>query len=449
MQYPIWDVPVIGGGLVIAIIATVHVFIAHFAVGAGIISAWMEYRAIKTGDTGMIRFLKHYSKFLILVPFVFGAVTGVGIWFAISLASPEATSALIHQYVWGWATEWVFFLVEIVAGYMYYYTWDRMSPRNHNIIGWIYAVSAFMSLVIINGILTFMLTPGGWLETREFWDGFFNPTYWPSLALRTISALSLASIFFLIVANVVRGYTREERHTIITEGGKWLAPLVLMIPASLWYFSNIPTEAREMILGGAIAMQLFFMFGVAASSLVGLYAFVGLIWHKRYVSLETAVLLGAIAFIATGAMEFVREGIRKPFLIHGYMYSNRVLVEDEQRMMEEGVLDWAPWTAVKMGTTVANLTHEQRGEALFAAQCSSCHTIHGANGIDLLIRRWPEASIRHSLENLHVEQYYMPPFFGPEEDLQALTDYLVRLQKEGEDNPLISATTDLPDEEKE
>jgi len=51
---------------------------------------------------------------------VVGAVTGVGIWFTIGLIAPEATSNLIHTFVWVWAIEWVFFLVEAAMnGYTY------------------------------------------------------------------------------------------------------------------------------------------------------------------------------------------------------------------------------------------------------------------------------------------------------------------------------------------
>ena len=99
---------------------------------------------------------------------MFGAITGVGIWFTIGLVHPQATSSLINTFVWAWAIEWTFFFVEIAAAMVYYYGWDRLSARLHMAIGWIYVAAAWLSLVVINGILTYMLTPGQWTLTRGF-----------------------------------------------------------------------------------------------------------------------------------------------------------------------------------------------------------------------------------------------------------------------------------------
>lgn len=430
MQYPIWEVPMLGGGMVIALIAIFHVTIAHFAVGAGIFAAFTHYKALKTNNQVLLRFLKDFTRYLILVSFIAGALSGVGIWFAIALVSPEATSALIHQYVWGWATEFVFFLVEIVAGYIYFYGWDRMEPRKHLQVIVIYAISAYMSLVIINGILTFMLSPGDWLLTQNFWDGFFNPTYWSSLVLRTLSALSLAAIFVTIAANYAKGYTRDERHQIITEGGRWLVPLALMLPVSLWYFSGVPEEARNLLAGKAVPMMLFFIFGMTASTLIGFYAYFGLILKRRYINLETAILLGMIAFIATGSMEFVREGIRKPYVIYGYMYSTGFLKSQEAELSGAGVLNQAPWAAIAVGAdSVDQMTPDQRGAALYRAQCLRCHTYDGFNGIQPLIKNWSKETIQYTIKNLHEMKYFMPPFMGPEQDLAALTDHLHRVSQ--------------------
>ncbi len=162
---------------------------------------------------GWLKQLESHSKFFLILTGVFGTVSGVGIWFAIGLTHPEATSTLIHNFVFGWAMEWVFFLVELTTVAVYYYTWNRMDPKLHLKVGWVYAGASAATLIIINGILTFMLTPGDtWLavagtghEASKFWNAFFNPTYWPSLLLRTGVCTSLAGVWALITSSRIDG----------------------------------------------------------------------------------------------------------------------------------------------------------------------------------------------------------------------------------------------------
>ena len=167
MNYPHWQLA-IPGGMLIALVAVVHVFVSQFAVGGGFFLVVTETMARRQKDAAVLDYCRRHSKFFMLLTLVFGAITGVGIWFTIGLVSPEATSTLIHTFVWGWAIEWVFFFVEIAAAIIYYKTWDTMPARDHLIVGWIYFVAAWMSLFVINGILSFMLTPGRWLQTQSF-----------------------------------------------------------------------------------------------------------------------------------------------------------------------------------------------------------------------------------------------------------------------------------------
>ena len=195
MNFPLWDVPLLGGGMLIGMIAIVHVFVSHFAIGGGLYLVLAERRARRDNDAAMLQVVKRHSLFFILVILVFGAVTGVGIWWTIALVHPSATSALIHTFVWAWAIEWVFFIVELIAAFIYYYGWDRMDARSHMLVGWVYFWASWLSLVVINGILTFMLTTGKWVETHSVADGYFNPTMWPSMVMRTGVCVALAGIY--------------------------------------------------------------------------------------------------------------------------------------------------------------------------------------------------------------------------------------------------------------
>lgn len=212
MNYPIWQLG-FPGGLLIAAVAVLHVFISHFAVGGGAYLVLTERRAYAGNDAELLAYVKHHSKFFALLTVVLGAVTGVGIWFTIGLVSPEATSSLIHTFVWGWAIEWVFFFVEIAAALIYAYQWDRLDRETHLIVGWIYFVAAWASLVVINGIITYMLTPGRWLETGNFWAGFFNPTYWPSLFIRSAMAVALPAL----VAGSAAGRAKAQAKKLFSQ----------------------------------------------------------------------------------------------------------------------------------------------------------------------------------------------------------------------------------------
>ncbi len=463
MEFPVFDVPWLGGGLLIAIIAITHVFIAHFAVGGGIYLAVTHGIALRRRDELLFRYLHDHSRFLVLLAFVAGAVTGVGIWVAISLVSPAATSRLIHNFVWAWAAEWCFFAVEIVAGYVYYYGLKRLKHleaesgrddpagreaaglldaerRRLHRVAWIYAFSAWMSLFIINGILTFMLTPSEWAQMLKadafdprlgFWLGLFNDTFWPSLLLRTISSLALAAIFVAVIVNALPTYSRDQRHRIISMGAYYMLPLVLMAPLAAWYFAELPADVRTLAFGGAVAMTLFMAFGIVASLMIGLYAYFGLIRYHRYINLETSLLLLAIAFVATASMEFVREGIRKPYLIYGVLYSNGIPADPDWaiRLRAEGSLAFMPFVRAPGQSVqdIRGLALRDAGELVFRAQCAACHVPGGFNGLEQLVRDKSRDWLTRTTLELHRVRHFMPPFLGDEFELAAIVEYQLRL----------------------
>ncbi|MDR7497787.1 MAG: cytochrome ubiquinol oxidase subunit I, partial [Armatimonadota bacterium] len=157
MHYPWWYVPFLTAPMLIAAVAVVHVLVAHYAVGGGLFLALETQYAYRVKHKAYLEYLRGHAWFFILVTVVFGAITGVGIWWTIGLASPLATEVLIQTFVFGWAMEYVFFVLEIVSAFIFYYFWGRLPQRTHVTVGWIYAASAWMSLVLITGITAFML----------------------------------------------------------------------------------------------------------------------------------------------------------------------------------------------------------------------------------------------------------------------------------------------------
>lgn len=180
-------IPVHWGWFQLLLICTfiLHLLFMNTMLGCGIISLIREFGSGKESEDMnrdmslklpyTVAFTVNMGVAPLLLTMVFGGLTGVGIWFTIALLNPSATSTLIHTFVFGWATEWVCFLGEIIALFIYFYTFGKLSPERHLKIGWLYFIFAWLSLFPINGIIDFMLTPGRWVQDQSFWSGFFNP----------------------------------------------------------------------------------------------------------------------------------------------------------------------------------------------------------------------------------------------------------------------------------
>ena len=87
--FPVNDYGPIMPGLVMAAVAIVHVFLAQFAVGGGMLLCYLQWLAMTGRNPHARAFVDGYFKALVLISFVLGALTGVGIWFTAIQVSPS------------------------------------------------------------------------------------------------------------------------------------------------------------------------------------------------------------------------------------------------------------------------------------------------------------------------------------------------------------------------
>jgi len=468
MNYPFWDIPYLGSGWVIGLIAIFHVMISQFAVGGGVYLPMAERKALRMPEgelrTAWLNQLASHSKFFLILTGVFGTISGVGIWFAIGLTHPEATSTLIHNFVFGWAMEWVFFIVELTTIAVYYYTWGKIDSELHLKVGWLYTVASVATLVIINGILTFMLTPGQtWLdvagtghEASKFWYAFFNPTYWPSLFLRSCVCCALAGVWALITASRIDGDKQPELKTSLVQWSvKWLVPSFVATPFILiWYLWMVPDSQRALLTLGidtigsgtfSIITRIALLIIVTSATIVGVAYFLAY-RNPRDFNLSHAVAVLMLALIATGAGEYSREMLRKPYVIGGWMYSNGVRKPYVDRINQEGYLAHTNWiwgqgqpilfsyltVPGAPEPSILNMPEfsYSRGEAIFRGECGSCHTLQGYRPLAKLLAGRDRANIGSFVQMLHdykadsPYRHYMPPMVGTKQDVDDLTNYL-------------------------
>jgi cytochrome bd-type quinol oxidase subunit 1 len=442
MNYPFWEVPFLGSSSVIAIIAIFHVMISQFAVGGGLWLPMAERKAMREGREDWKAQLKSHARFFLIVTGVFGTVSGVGIWFAIGLTQPEATSTLIHNFVFGWAMEWVFFLVELTTIAVYYYTWGRIPEKLHLKVGWVYAVASAFTLIIINGILTFMLTPGDtWLgvagtgaEASKFWNAFFNPTYWPSLVMRTLVCISLAGVWALITGSRIDADKQPElKASYLRWTTKWLVPSFVLMPLTLvWYLFMVPQSQRALLTLGISTIGSGTFSQVTRLALVMIITSATIIVVTYYLAyrnpkdftLAHACAVLVLALMATATGEQAREMLRKPYVIGGHMYSNGLRVSEVGAANKNGYLARTYWLKQGAGS------HWAQGEAMYRGQCGACHTLTGYRSLNTMLSGRDRQSVGSMLDMLHdykpdlAYRRFMPPLVGTPEEIRALGDYL-------------------------
>lgn len=434
MEYPFWFVPGIGKGLIIGVISVLHVFIAQFAVGGGVYLAWMESRATaKYNSPELLLWLEKHTRFFLLLTMVFGGISGVAIWFAMTVVSPAGTYMLVSNFVFVWAAEWTFFLIEIIALLFYYYTYPlrregRFNPGLHIRIGWLYAFAGFMSLFLINGVITYMLTPGQSLETRNLVHAFFNPTFWPSLVFRFALCLMLAGMFALFTASRIKD--EKVKRSVIRSASLWVGlPLLPMLASTVWYYFALPPDRQAAMLRRTHDIYPFMQaFGWVFPVIFigGILAFVRA--ERLRVPLAVAILCTGLALV--GSFEWIRETGRRPWLVPGILYSNGMSVREGEVMQRRGINAVSGWSRLLSDCEASRGSRVSRGELIFEQQCGSCHGINGPR-LDILplLERYSPAGVKAQLAGQGKRLAYMPPFCGNDADADSLAGYLNSLRE--------------------
>jgi cytochrome bd-type quinol oxidase subunit 1 len=379
-----------------------------------------------------------------------GAITGVAIWWTIGLASPLATQVLIRTFVFAWATEYVFFVVEIASAFIFYYYWGRLPARVHAIIVWIYGLSAWASLVIISAITAFMLNPGDWVDPqhRDFWTAICNPQSLPQIISRTGGALLLSSLYVYCHAAIV---IKDGRlHALIESRSTrpaLLGALLIILGGFLWNI-YLPDSARAAMFAAPVLNVLMALL-FAATGVVFLLLFFGPYRNPGMIrSPGFAACLFLFGITGFSTAEFIREAVRKPYVIYNVVQGNQVFATgDESRHLKAlGYLEGGVWTKAFVEANYHDAMDEDMfgevvdperllklprrdrivlGGLLFQYHCNDCHAINeGYSPVAPLVQGWSREMIRDLLKAPDKARFTMPPWWGTPEEAELLTDYL-------------------------
>lgn len=447
-DFPIFEMPLVGHRLMFAFDAIVHVFVSHgAAVGGSIILVLAQWFAIKNNDQKFDELAyKIFFVFFVLATAV-GALTGIGIWIHVNIINPAAIGALLRVFFWKWFIEWIVFNIEMIFLLIWFLTW-KTSPlgtpkkQSHFKIGLYYAIASWLTMAIITAILGFMMTPGNWLSSEfptkpDYVASLMNPSWFPSLGFRTFFSIIWAASAAMMLTWFFTKQDEELRAQSMRFFGNILAISVIpMLVFGYWYYLQFPQAAKDLFVIGVITRRLAANPELATIVTLGLAGIATVSAALLYLKpKKTPVFVALALFIANAALisefERVREFVRKPYIIYGYMYANGVRVIDMPLLNKEGYLKNAAFVPEQYRNPTPTTPLDIRiktGEYLYQMQCRYCHTTNGINSMKQRVKGMDEPAILHRLKSLNSPATpFMPPFAGTEEEMKALASYLVTL----------------------
>lgn len=269
-----------GRSMFIAFVMLTHVLFANLHLGGSWVAVGSESIFLKNKKQRYNRIAKSMTLFNVIL-FSFGATFAVaGVLFFIALFPTFASNAF-HVYWWPLLIEAVLFAVEIVFLYSYWFAWDKISKKWHQVLGYSYAISVFFQTLMINMLAAGMLTPGitelqyansglMTIPLGEALAAWFNPTLWNLQFHRLFASISFIG-FILAMLGAFHFLDRKGKRDrkywdwVASYGLLWgLLGLVIQPFLGLLYMVSIQDASNgafQFIMHGPRAWEMVLMIG--------------------------------------------------------------------------------------------------------------------------------------------------------------------------------------------
>jgi cytochrome bd-type quinol oxidase subunit 1 len=420
--------PWLGNTLIMAVVILTHVFFAFFAVGGSVLAVGAEWWGTKKQDQEYLRFSRSVSGFLSDMMKING-VLGVAI-VVLSIGLWSQFSAFLYSVqFWPFLLEGAVFLFLMIFSVVYHHTWDSVSRTLHIFYGLCMAFFALAAGFLINGIWAFMLVPGKWIETQSRWDAFFNPILLESSIHILLPCLINAALILFIWTYWKSTKTQGPEQQYFKKMNKFTGviggSLLFLQPLSGIGFlfkvksatESLPTPnpwSQIWLEGGLARPYLFTMIGLGTLAVIGAIIY----WVQGHDKGRKALVAASLAmFVAFFMGAYTREKARKPYLVWGTMYMNQQFVGAKPAL-----------ASVPADPNVAI-----SGERVFVEQqCMSCHAFKGQGGsvgpdLSNLSQKFSREELIGFMKELPAPaNMMMPPFYGSDQELEALVDYMLK-----------------------
>ncbi|RXJ70256.1 cytochrome C [Halarcobacter ebronensis] len=439
-QFPLFYFPEYGSAWMMGVTGTIHILASHTSVGAAMLFAFLAYKAYKENRTDLYPYMKKYGMFLLIFSYVIGSITGPGIWYTATAASPRGISALIHNFVWVWATEWVFFVYEVIGVFVLVYFIDRIDRKTHLKLTYTFALASVGTLALIIGIISFMMWPGteAYYATGSASDAFFGINTFPHMFLRIGFMIMMSGVIGLVISSAIKKENAElsaeltKKMGYIAIFGGFITMFFFM-----WYMGTLPDNAHAVfnVSKGSIIQSRIIL-----TVVFSLYFLLAIVRPKAINTVLASAMIFVILIAGLWPGEKLRESMRKPYVAGQYIYSNQIISRDVEGknikselpiIAQKGLLQVNPF--IPEGLKV--ITDENRleaGKLLTKISCSNCHSLEKTGVFRPLrdrLQGLDKEGIKSILYAIGDGGFpYMPKLKLPDDEYDAIAEYIASLK---------------------
>ena len=222
-----------------------------------------------------------------------------------------------------------------------------------------------------------------------------------------------------------------------------LGALLITLGGLLWHV-YLPSSAREALLAAPVLNVLMAVL-FAATAVVFLLLFFGPYRNPGWIhSPGFAACLMLFGITGFSSAEFIREAVRKPYILYNVVLGNQVLasVDEAHRLKQHGYLEGGVWTKAFVKSHYPDALVDGRidprlllklpradrvelGGLIFQYHCNDCHALgKGYSPVAPLLAGWSPEMIHALVQDLDKTRFTMPPWSGTPEEAELLTVYL-------------------------
>ncbi len=433
--FPLFYFPEFGSAWLMGITGTIHILASHTSVGAALLFAFLAHKAYTQNRSDLYDYMKRYGMFLLIFSYVIGSITGPGIWYTATAASPRGISALIHNFVWVWATEWVFFVYEVIGVFALVYFINKIDRKTHLKLTYTFALASVGTLALIIGIISFMMWPGtdAFYATGSASDAFFGLNTFPHMFLRIGFMIMMSGVIGMVISSALPD---QELRSELTKKMGYTGMLggFMTMFFFMWYVSTLPESADMLLdiyLPDMIQSRLILM---AAFSL---YFLIAIFMPRLVVRPLAAVMVAVILIAGLWPGEKLRESLRKPYVAGRYIYSNQIISRDVEgkgiksevdKLARVGFLGASLWIPERL-RTITPQNKLEVGELLTKRACSNCHSLEPKGKFRPLMDKmagWDAATIKGFMQSSLAKGAipYMPKIALPDAEFDAMATWI-------------------------